>query len=236
MQSWVTRKYGAGTKLSLTMLRYHPSQVFRHQSKHHIRYATHTFLRNSYSTRYIWCIQLRKEFTLLFIYSWSIADDVRHGTNIWLYVPVSRCQHLNGRKNPQVFNLRIVGKIRVQIRPYPPPPSLPLFKWNLTFMHDQELNSYFNITWHPAHAWAMSWEKIPPLLSFPCTFHTCALRMWKEVKLPTVWRSSHTSFAYIILSPYHRLKYGVRSPKFIWAPVYSCTHWLRFPLPPHLGS
>ncbi len=20
---------------------------------------------------------------------------------------------------------------------------------------------------------------------------------------------------------------GVRSPKFIWAPVYSCTHWLR---------
>jgi hypothetical protein len=22
-------------------------------------------------------------------------------------------------------------------------------------------------------------------------------------------------------------KYRVRSPKFIWAPVYSCTHWLR---------
>jgi hypothetical protein len=23
------------------------------------------------------------------------------------------------------------------------------------------------------------------------------------------------------------VKYGVGSPKFIWAPVYSCTHWLR---------
>ncbi len=29
--------------------------------------------------------------------------------------------------------------------------------------------------------------------------------------------------------------YGVRYPKFIWTPVYSCTHWLR-PLSPHLGS
>jgi hypothetical protein len=28
--------------------------------------------------------------------------------------------------------------------------------------------------------------------------------------------------------PDHRLiKYGIRSPEFIWAPVYSCTHWLR---------
>ncbi len=25
----------------------------------------------------------------------------------------------------------------------------------------------------------------------------------------------------------HRLNMGIRSPKFIWAPVYSCTHWLR---------
>ncbi len=25
----------------------------------------------------------------------------------------------------------------------------------------------------------------------------------------------------------HRVKYGVRFAKFIWAPVYSCTHWLR---------
>ncbi len=35
------------------------------------------------------------------------------------------------------------------------------------------------------------------------------------------------------------VKYGVRSPKFIWAPGYSCTHWLRprySPLPPKLGS
>jgi hypothetical protein len=35
------------------------------------------------------------------------------------------------------------------------------------------------------------------------------------------------------------VKYGVRSPKVIWAPLYSCTHWLRprnSPLPPHLGS
>jgi hypothetical protein len=30
-----------------------------------------------------------------------------------------------------------------------------------------------------------------------------------------------------------QVKYGVRSPKFIWAHVYSCTHWLRPPkLPP----
>ncbi len=37
-----------------------------------------------------------------------------------------------------------------------------------------------------------------------------------------------------------RVKYGVRSPNFIWAPVYSCAHWLRPrnsppPLPLHLG-
>ncbi len=34
------------------------------------------------------------------------------------------------------------------------------------------------------------------------------------------------------------VKYGVRSPKFIWASVYSCTHWLRPrnpPSPPYLG-
>ncbi len=36
-----------------------------------------------------------------------------------------------------------------------------------------------------------------------------------------------------------KVKYGIRSPKFIWAPVYNCTHWLRprdSPLSPHLGS
>ncbi len=37
------------------------------------------------------------------------------------------------------------------------------------------------------------------------------------------------------------VKYGVRSPKFIWAPVYSCTHWMgprNTPHPPvfFLGS
>jgi hypothetical protein len=26
---------------------------------------------------------------------------------------------------------------------------------------------------------------------------------------------------------YPQVKYGVRFPKFIWAPVYGCTHWLR---------
>ncbi len=33
------------------------------------------------------------------------------------------------------------------------------------------------------------------------------------------------------------VKYGVLSPKFIWAPVYSCTHWLRpcNPPPPAFG-
>ncbi len=34
-----------------------------------------------------------------------------------------------------------------------------------------------------------------------------------------------------------QVNYGARSPKLIWAPVYSCTRWLRLPpLPPHLGS
>ncbi len=35
-----------------------------------------------------------------------------------------------------------------------------------------------------------------------------------------------------------KVKYGIRSPKFIWAPVYSCTHWLRprnSPLPTAFG-
>jgi hypothetical protein len=27
-----------------------------------------------------------------------------------------------------------------------------------------------------------------------------------------------------------KVKYGVRYPKFIWAPVYSCNHWMRPPL------
>ncbi len=34
------------------------------------------------------------------------------------------------------------------------------------------------------------------------------------------------------------VKYGVKSPMFFWAPVYSCTHWLRpcnFPPPPAFG-
>ncbi len=31
---------------------------------------------------------------------------------------------------------------------------------------------------------------------------------------------------------YTRVKYGIRSSKFIWAPVYSCTHWLRPRNPP----
>ncbi len=39
-------------------------------------------------------------------------------------------------------------------------------------------------------------------------------------------------------NPSHWKKFGVRSPKFIWAHVYCCTHWLRprNPPPPHLGS
>ncbi len=31
-----------------------------------------------------------------------------------------------------------------------------------------------------------------------------------------------------------QVKYRIRSPKFIWAPVYSCTHWLRPRNPPSL--
>ncbi len=36
-----------------------------------------------------------------------------------------------------------------------------------------------------------------------------------------------------------KVKYGVWSPKFIWASVYSCSHWQiprNPPSPPHLGS
>ncbi len=51
------------------------------------------------------------------------------------------------------------------------------------------------------------------------------------IRVPLHSQSASESFR-------HRLKYGVRSPKLIWAPVYSCTHWLRpcnSPPPPHLG-
>jgi hypothetical protein len=40
------------------------------------------------------------------------------------------------------------------------------------------------------------------------------------------------------LRRWFEVKYGVRSPKIIWASVYSCTHWLRpqsSPLPPAFG-
>jgi hypothetical protein len=33
--------------------------------------------------------------------------------------------------------------------------------------------------------------------------------------------------SYKVVSFHHMVKYGVRSPKSIWAPVYSCTYWLR---------
>ncbi len=39
-------------------------------------------------------------------------------------------------------------------------------------------------------------------------------------------------------APVQLLGNGLRSPKFIWPPVYSCTHWLRPhtpPLPPAFG-
>ncbi len=44
-----------------------------------------------------------------------------------------------------------------------------------------------------------------------------------------------------LLADFGTYKYGVRSLKIIWAPLYSCTHWLRPrnsppPFPPHLGS
>ncbi len=35
-----------------------------------------------------------------------------------------------------------------------------------------------------------------------------------------------TFYIYALCGP-TKVKYGVRSPKFIWAPLYSCTHWLR---------
>jgi hypothetical protein len=51
----------------------------------------------------------------------------------------------------------------------------------------------------------------------------------------TVWMREHNRSAHG-----QSVSHGVRSPKFIWAPVYSCTHCLRprnsQPPPPHLGS
>jgi hypothetical protein len=47
-----------------------------------------------------------------------------------------------------------------------------------------------------------------------------------------------TTYALVINVSRLEVKYGVRSPKFIWAPVYSCTHWLRprnSPAPPAFG-
>jgi hypothetical protein len=57
--------------------------------------------------------------------------------------------------------------------------------------------------------------------------------------LPSV-REVKSLCIFIKYALYHRLNMdGVRSPKFILALVYSCTHWLRprhSPTPPHLGS
>ncbi len=42
----------------------------------------------------------------------------------------------------------------------------------------------------------------------------------------------------VCLHVHTEIKYGVRSPKFIWAPLYSCSHWLRprnSPPPPLFG-
>ncbi len=39
-------------------------------------------------------------------------------------------------------------------------------------------------------------------------------------------KNSHSIFIVILNTCYH-VKYGVRSSKFIWAPVYSCSHSLR---------
>jgi hypothetical protein len=47
--------------------------------------------------------------------------------------------------------------------------------------------------------------------------------------------ANHWTLVYIVQ---HRLNMGIRSPKFIWAPVYSCTHWLKprdSPPPPAFG-
>ncbi len=38
---------------------------------------------------------------------------------------------------------------------------------------------------------------------------------------------SHLTGRYNAVGLKPKVKYGARSPKFICAPVYSCTHWLR---------
>ncbi len=45
--------------------------------------------------------------------------------------------------------------------------------------------------------------------------------------------SDFRNFAkYVVILGTTIVKYGVRSPKFIWAPVYSCTHGLDSAIPP----
>ncbi len=102
-------------------------------------------------------------------------------------------------------------------------------------------------------AWAVvfiSSEKVP--------FSAIVQEQWWKVGYSERWffnlhshfhQSSRTvggggGLLYVLYISLHNqnplVKYGVRSPKVIWAPVYSCLHWLRprnSPhLPPHLGS
>jgi hypothetical protein len=109
--------------------------------------------------------------------------------------------------------------------PPPPPPPTPLLS-----------SSGFRRTNHQVFSLRRS-----SLFSFLVSLseqRVCTSLFLSESHHLSLYLSKIFSFHNLLLKP--MVKYGVRSPKFIWAPVYSCTHWLRPrnlpPLPPHLGS
>jgi hypothetical protein len=60
---------------------------------------------------------------------------------------------------------------------------------------------------------------------------------WLGAQLPrTHPAKTSISLGIANLTTIHVFKYGVRSPKFIWTPVYSCTHWLRVGGPASQGG
>jgi hypothetical protein len=57
------------------------------------------------------------------------------------------------------------------------------------------------------------------------TFHCDPLRIRKAILLTMAKQTKTEAF----MMDYGGITNGVRSSKFIWAPVYICTHWLRPP-------
>ncbi len=64
-----------------------------------------------------------------------------------------------------------------------------------------------------------------PQLNLRWTWAWCAEIIWSSSLCLSLF--SRPGFFPLVGRPL--VKYGVRSPKFIWAPVYSCAHWLQLP-------